>query len=145
MLGNPLHDLLLLRYGHTTQGFIIDTYEEPPDRREGKTDWTYEVTYKYSIPDGREFINETGIRSGKLPQELRPPLIQPYPVEVEYLPDEPHISRLKGSAPKSVTGWFLRKVVLGALVLILFLAVGIMLLRDALQQYRRSKNNKDTI
>jgi hypothetical protein len=61
-------------------------------------------------------------------------LREPYPVKVEYLPEHPEITRLRGERSGSVIGWGLRDLVLAPLLLIGFLMVGILILRDAILQ-----------
>jgi len=132
---NPFHEIGIIQQGKTTNGFIIETWEEPPERREGKLDWSHGGKYTYTLSDGRKYTGEIKIRSGRLREELRPPLMEPYPVEVEYLPDNPGISKLKGEGSGSVVGWVLRKIVLGPILLIGFLIPGILVLRNTILEY----------
>jgi len=134
LVGNPFHELAIIQQGKTTNGFIIETWEEPPERREGKLDWSYGITYEYYASNGNKYTGHTE-GSDKLPQKLRPPLMEPYPVEVEYLPDNPGISKLKGEGSDSVVGWVLRKIVLGPILLIGFLIPGILVLRNTILEY----------
>ena len=94
----------LIQGGKTAPGFIIDTWEEPIDTDAGATAWSHGATYTYRLPDGREF-ERTTYDSGRLKEEFRN-LVRPFPVEVEYLPDEPTISRIKGDGPSSILGIF---------------------------------------
>lgn len=136
LCGNPLDELALIRRSQTVQGFIVDVWEEPPERREGKLNWSHGATYKYYLPDGREFTKSTD-GSGRLKEELRPPLAQTYPVEVEYLPDAPTVSRIKGTGHDSFVEWFFYKVGLGIVLLALFTSPGIFLLRKGLRDFKR--------
>ena len=135
LAGNPFHEIAIIQQCKTANGFIIETWEEPPERREGKLDWSHGGKYTYTLPDGRKYTGEIKIRSGRLREELRPPLMEPYPVEVEYLPDNPEISKLKGEGSDSVVGWVLRKIVLGPILLIGFLIPGIFVLRNTILEY----------
>ena len=142
LAGNPFDDLALIRRGHTAQGFIVDTWEDAVDGEEGQTHWYHGAIYKYRLPEGREFTQRTKDKSGRLETELRD-LAQPFPVEVEYLPDNPAVSRIKGEGSPNLFDWLWRKAVLGSLLLALFLAPGFTMLRSAVRdfmQYHRTSN-----
>jgi hypothetical protein len=134
LCGNPLHELALIQRGETTLGFLIDTWEDVEEHDSGKFMWFHGGTYTYSLPDGRKFTQEAEQGSGRLKPELRN-LTCPYPVEVEYLPDKPTISRIKGSGHNSVLRWLILKIGLGSLFLILFSIPGIVLLRSAVHSF----------
>jgi hypothetical protein len=139
--GNPFDDFALIFRGQTTQGFIIDTWEEPQDTDKG-TMWFHGGTYKYRLPDGREFTQKSKGGTGRLREEVRY-LARPFPIQVEYLPDDPDVSRIKGSGSPNLFDWLWRKIGVGGLLLALFLAPGISILRSAVQdviRYRRSAN-----
>lgn len=74
--------------------------------------------------------------SGRLSAELAD-LKSPVPVEVEYVPAHPSVNRLKGEGSQSFAGWFLRTGLSG-LLLVLFLAPGVKLIRDGLTTLRAS-------
>ena len=128
-MGNPLHELALIQRGHVVAGSIVDTWEdaESPGERSG-TRWYHGVAYRYRLPDGREFTQHTKSRSGRLEAEFQN-LKQPYPIQVEYLPDNPTVSRIKGDGCGSGMEWFCWKIVLGGLLLAVFVSPGATLLR----------------
>jgi hypothetical protein len=91
---------------------------------------------------GREFKNRTRAGTGRLKPKFQD-LTQPVPIEVEYLPENPAVSRIKGDGSPTVLDWLWRKLGLGGLLLALFLAPGCMMLRDvirSLAQCRRTPN-----
>lgn len=135
MVDNPFDDLALICRAETVPGFIIDTWEEVDTGDEGGTYWSHGATYKYTLPDGNEVTQNTGFSSGRLKDELRD-LEQPYPIEVEYLPDSPDVSRIKGSGSPTIFDWVWRKAGLGSLLLAMFVAPGISVLRDGIRKYR---------
>jgi hypothetical protein len=136
LAGNPLDELALIRRAQVAPGFIVDTWEDAESGDEGGTHWSHGATYTYRIPDGREFTQSAAIRSGRLKEEFQD-LQQPYPIEVEYLPDNPTVSRIKGDGCESIMGWLLRKIGLGSLLLALLASPGIALLRNGVRDIRR--------
>jgi hypothetical protein len=136
--GNPLDELALIRGAQIAPGFIVDTWEEPDSGPEGGTLWFHGSTYHYRTPDGREFTQKTGDRSGMLKEEFQD-LQKPYPIEVEYLSDNPAVSRIKGDGCRSVMEWLWRKVGLGSFLLAMLLSPGIVVLRDGIRNMRIDK------
>jgi uncharacterized protein DUF3592 len=134
LVGNPFDDLALIRRGHTVQGFIVDTWDEPQNGDEGGTQWLHGAIYKFRLPDGREFMQRTKDGSGRLKAEFRD-LVEPVPIEVEYLPDNPDVSRIKGEGSSNLFDWLWRKVGLSSLLLALFLAPGFAMLRSAVREF----------
>lgn len=144
LVGNPFDDLALIRRGHTVQGFIVNAWEDAESGDEGGTQWLHSAIYKYRLPDGREFTQRTKDKSGRLRTELRD-LAQPFPVEVEYLPDNPEVSRIKGDGSLHLFDWLWRKLGLGSLLLALFVAPGFKMLLSAVRdfmRYHRTSNDR---
>ena len=135
-VGNPFDELALIQRGRTVSGFIVDTWENAESGDSGGTQWFHAVIYKYRLPDGREFTRRTKERSGRLKDEFRV-LTQPYPVEVEYLPDKPLVSRLKGDGSDSMFDWLWRNAGLGSVLLVVFLGPGIVMLRNGFRDIRK--------
>jgi hypothetical protein len=73
--------------------------------------------------------------SGQLKEKFRD-LQRPYPIEVEYLPNNPSVSRIKGDGSASITDWLWRKAGLGSLLLALFVSPGIILLRNGIRDLK---------
>jgi hypothetical protein len=142
LVGNPFDDLALIRRGHTVQGFIVDTWEDAESGDEGGTQWLHRAIYKFRLPDGREFMQRTKDSSGRLKAELRD-LAQPFPIEVEYLPDNPAVSRIKGDGSPNLFDWLWRKIGLGSLLLALFLAPGFAMLRSAVREFIQFRRTPD--
>ena len=135
LVGNPLHELALIRSAHAVSGFVVDTWEEPQDTDYG-TRWLHGATYKYYV-NGHEFLN-TAEGSGRLRIEFLE-LTEPYPVEVEYLPNKPEISRIKGDGSKSISEWLWRKVGFGGILLVAFLSIGFTIILNTIKTYKNSK------
>ena len=144
LLGNPLDELALIQRARTVPGWMIDTWEYCDGESDaGEALWYHGATYTYRLPDGREFTQTTGVRPGRLKDEFFD-LQQPYPVEVEYLPEDPTVSRIRGDGSDSVSDFIWRKVGLGGLLLAMFLLPGIVLLRNGVRDLRRSRKDLAT-
>ena len=129
-------ELTLMRNHETCKGYIIETWEDVTgEGDDGRTRWEHGVIYTYRLPDGREFTQGTR-DPGRLASEFQN-LSQPYPIEVEYLPDNPAISRPKGYGPNSIFSCF--KWVVFPLLL---LAFGVYLLWKGVSELRNQDNNK---
>ena len=141
-VGNPFDELALIRRAHTTPGFIIDAWEDVEDGARGEAHWFHAATYKYRLPDGREFTQRTRDYSGRLKDEFHD-LTQPHPIEVEYLPENPAVSRIKGEGSDGLIDWLWRKVGLGLVLLALFLSPGLVLLRNGCREILRLRAVKN--
>jgi hypothetical protein len=140
--GNPVDELALIRRAQVAPGLIVATWEEPSDGDDGGTHWFHEVTYTYRLPDGREFTQRTKSGSGRLKEGFRH-LQRPCSVVVEYLPDNPKVSRIKGDGCSTITEWLWRKVGLGLAVLALFATPGVLLVRDGVRELRHGGSLDD--
>jgi hypothetical protein len=117
--GNPLTELALIRRAEVTTGTLVETYEIEHDTDRGVYVRDAGI-YVYRLPDGREFRAYTRVPTGQLKEQQ----------QVEYLPDRPGLSRIKGDGCQTVTEWLWRKVGLGLLLLAALSAPGIMLIRS---------------
>jgi|GEM_PF-3175088 len=121
--------------------YIIETWEEMTGETDyGKLMWEHGGTYTYRLPDGREFTQYAG-GHGRLKPEFQD-LSQPYPIEVEYLPDNPTVSRIKGDGPNSIPSWLRTEVGYWAFFPLILLAFGVYLLWKAVSELRNQDNNK---
>jgi hypothetical protein len=128
-IGNPLNELALIRRAQIATGSLIETgeHEHESQNRVAIVD---DGLYTYRLPDGREFQTTTEAQTGQLNEQ----------VEVEYLPDNPAVSRVKGDGCASVTEWLWRKVGIGSLFLALCSSPGIILVKKGLRELRDAKS-----
>jgi len=134
LVGNPLDELALIRHAEVVEGFIVETGEEVGETDYGSTIWTHYARYTYRLPDGREFYQTTR-GTGRLSEEFYN-LQEPYPVEIEYHPDDPSVSRIKGDGSDTLFEWLWRKVGLGLLLLVIFLSPGVRMLWSGVRDLR---------
>lgn len=127
LVGNPLHELALIRRARTATGSLVETHEEEVETEYPRhIAWVDVGVYTYCLPDGREFKTCTRAPPGELEEEPT----------IEYLPGNPSVSRIKGTGCQSIGEWLWRKVGLGTLLLALFVSPGIVFLRAG---FRRRK------
>jgi hypothetical protein len=127
VLGSPLTDLALLRHAQVTTGSIIDASEEVGGGDDGPAVWTHTTLYTYQLPDGKRFTKQQ-VFSGRLREGLELPI----PAEVEYLPDDPETSRLKGTGSDTGPQWLFRTLLsLGFLTIAV--APGVYLLKTGVR------------
>jgi hypothetical protein len=98
LLRNPINELALIRRGVTAKGFIAD----PNDFYD----------YEFRLPNGQMVEGKTGVIAYYMPGSV---------VEVEYLPDNPAVNRIKGDGSSTVREWLWSNVGL----LILFFSPGV--------------------
>lgn len=94
----------LATHGITVHGYVVDVWEDATDNDSGGMSWSYGAEYTYRVDDGRVLKGHTS-GSGQAVYSL--PLgngALPIPILVEYLPDHPGVSRIKGERPDSLVG-----------------------------------------
>ena len=127
---NPLHELALIRRAQLTTGVLVDTYENEQEDNRGHVYFSDVGVYSYRLPDGREFKTSTRVPTRQLVEHQ----------EVEYLPNNPEVSRIKGDGCKSITEFLWRKVGLGSLLLAMFISPGIYLVKKAFSENMKNKD-----
>jgi tetratricopeptide (TPR) repeat protein len=125
IVGNPIDELALIQRAQVATCVLKDKYEEEVE--DERRIYLLNVgIYAFQTPDGREFQASTREPTGELAMQL----------EVEYLPEDPAVNRIKGEGCASVGEWLWRKLGLGSLLLAMFLSPGIVLLRDGIRDIR---------
>ncbi len=129
--GNPIDELNLILNAETTNGFIVDGWDDVDDNGEGKSEWTHRYIYEFYTSPGQKY---KGVEDGGGP--LMIDFEEPNPVDIEYLPDNPNVSRIKGSGCSSIWEWLWRKIGIGGIFLILIISPGFRLLKDGISEIR---------
>lgn len=119
LVGNPFNELALIRRGVTTTGLITDVREYEEDNGRGKAVFLHSFTYIFRPGAGQIITARTRDYSGRLPDKI------PHSIQVEYLPDNPAVSRIKTTGSSTVTEWLWRTVGIGGLLLAMSLSTGV--------------------
>lgn len=125
--GNPLNELALIRRAQVATGILVETYEDEREDYRGHVYFSDVGVYAYRVPDGREFKTSTRAPTGQLEEQQ----------QVEYLPDNAAVSRIRGDGCQTVTEWLWRRVGLGLFLLLLFCSPGIYLIETGLRDTKR--------
>ncbi|SRR5258707_988545 len=131
-LGNPFDDLALLRHAQVTHGQIIDISEDIESGDYGDDRTTSKATYIFQTETGQRLESTTPDYPSHAGADV-PSL--PMPVEIEYLPSKPSLSRIKGTGSQSIPEWVLRTF-LSLAMLCLFSSIGVMMFVHGVQQAR---------
>ena len=128
LAGNPLDELALIRRAQVATGSLVETHEHEEEDDRGHVYLSDVGDYAFRVPDGSDFKASTRVPTGDLKEQE----------QVEYLPDNPAVNRIKGDGCQSITEWLWRKVGLGSLLLTLLAGPGIVLLRHGVRDIRRT-------
>jgi len=135
-LNDAWQEFILMKSHETCSGYITETWEDMTgEADDGRLIWEWGVTYTYQLPDGREFTQYTR-HQGRLKSEFLD-LQEPYPIEVEYLPSNPTLSRITGDGPNSVPGWLRTEVGYRAFYPLILLIIGAYLLQKAVRELKK--------
>jgi hypothetical protein len=144
---NPVNEYLLITKSKTTNGFITkadeqDDIVETNDGRSSEQVFYYYYEYKFLV-NGKAFISY-GNEDGTLPDDLTNLAEKSFPIEVEYLPENPQISRVKGmpSGHTTVYEWLRYSVLMGVIVFLICSYFGFMSIRNGIKQYSNSNEKK---
>lgn len=124
--GWPLDEYRLIRGSEIAPGVITEAWEEQ-DQGDRGTMYRYGYAYRFTLPDGTHRTAEPPSHEGRIATHVGAS------VEVEYLPGDPDVSRIRGNGSASLLEWFLRKVVVGSLLLALMVAPAVAVGRKALK------------
>lgn len=122
LVGNPLHEIALIRRANIAPGFLVATHEDEQEDYRGHAYVSDVGVYAYRLPDGREFKTITRAPTGHLKEQR----------QIEYLPDNPAVSRIKGDGCQSVMEWLWRNAGLGSLLLAAFVSPGVIMIRNGM-------------
>lgn len=136
---NPVHSLALIRDAQIITGSVIDTYEDWDVSDDGIIDITHSVKYTFRSPDGREFTRWSGSFSNTVPEKYQN---LPTPVEIEYLPSDPSINRIRGEGAQSMTGWVIKDIVFNLIILSVFCTPGVLYAGVAVRECKRFWRSK---
>ncbi len=150
-IGDPYHDFLLITKATTANGFIIGSREQEDDGEHdgiGYQSFYVYYVYTFTTKDGKTIKDNASERSPESGY-LAEANVKPIPIEVEYIPSNPKINRIKGMTTQPTTIWGLIWR-FGLLVFFLIITYfgGIDDFRNTIKSYLREINetrNEDTI
>lgn len=123
IVGDPIDEFALIQNSKLATGILIDSYEVDTGDERGTV---YDVgVYKFSLPDGRKFKAYTKNSLGELEEQI------------EYLPSNPSINRIKGEGCQSIIEWIGEKIIGGGLLLAMFLSPGFILARNGIKEIKK--------
>lgn len=124
----PPNDLRLMREGVATTGHVLETHEDLDMGDDRRLHASHAFRYAFRLPTGQEVEAETRNRNGRLPPELRASQGWP-PIEVEYLPSDPSVSRILGEGAQHIGEWGCNTA-LALIALALLLWPGVVVVRS---------------
>lgn len=127
-VGNPVHELALIRNAKTIDAELVDTSEFDGEDERGNYYEGVNGAYLFRV-DGKEFYALSTQSHSRFDAIAL----------VEYLDDDPAVNRMKGDGAQSVSEWLWRKLGLGLVLAGFCLAPGIAQLRSAYIAHRRQR------
>ncbi|MDP1727974.1 MAG: hypothetical protein Q8M15_14410 [Bacteroidota bacterium] len=139
---NPFNEYKLITSSESTKGLITKVEPESDlveynDSRRSAVVYFYYYEFNFTLPNGK-FITSGGKEGGDIPNYLTNVDNVPYPVEVEYLTDNPEINRVKGmsSGNKTIYEWFRYPILMGVVVLLICSYFGYLIFKGGLKDYK---------
>jgi len=145
---NPYDEYLLITKAKIANGFIINVREYEgvvyvPESQGGGTEASTDYFYKYyfTTEDGKK-INDGSSELVDVPEFKGNPI----PIQVEYIPDNPKINRVKEMTNqcKTISEFIWQRIVIGGLLLLFLLSFGFILIRNAIKKYLMERNQVNT-
>lgn len=138
---NPINEYFLITKSQTIKGFITNAEEhgEDVEQDSGPSGIRYSFSYDYTftLPNGK-VINAYGTEDGsRLPEDMQDISSKPYKVEIQYLPDNPNVSRVKDFLwhNSTVYEWFRFNILLGLIISIACLYLSYVIIKVAVEKY----------
>lgn len=128
-IGNQLNELSLIRHGHTITGHIINCTEKLDTN-----DYPYHYCdYTFTLPDGRTFNSQSITMPGEVKEELAD-LKNPYPAEIEYIADNPEISKIKNTGSTNFFNWTWHTFGSGIIIIFILAFPGLLFLAEGIKE-----------
>lgn len=146
---SPVNDFNLITKSSIAKGQITSTQQETDvvETNDGRTSeqiYFYDYDYSFVLPNGK-IITARGSEPGEIPEHLMD-LDEPFPVQVEYLADNPNVSRIKGmdSNDTTILQWIRHRMVIQTIVFLFFCYWGFTFIRTGLKEYKSERANVTT-
>lgn len=131
--------------GYVTKAEEIKDYVEVYEGRKIEKTLDFNFEYTFTLPNGNN-VTSFGSEVGALPDILSNVSLKPYPVQVEYIANNPETNRVKATwtGEKSLFQWFRHKVIIGLLIFLAFCYWAYRVFKDGKKDYKTeiTKYNK---
>lgn len=135
---HPIDELRLITQSIETKGYVVKAEEYEEEVEDGnkagiRTSTYYE--YQFTIPNG-SIIKNGDILRDEIPDYLFNAKYDPYPVNIQYLQNNPKINRVKElSENQTILQWFRKTFFFGFLILLITSFIGYNIIKDAYKDY----------
>lgn len=143
----PINDYLLITKSTTTNGHItkveLDFEEvETNDGRSVDIAYFYSFEYNFKLPNGR-VIKGYGTEFRDLGNNLLDKEV-PFSVKIQYLAEDPQVSRVKGMASNDTTvlQWFRHRMIVQSIIFLFVCYLGYTGIRSGFRAYSNRKRNE---
>lgn len=141
---SPINDFNLITKSSIAKGQITSAKEETDvvETNDGRTSeqiYFYDYDYNFVLPNGK-IIAAWGSEPGEIPEHLID-MNEPFPVQVEYLADNPKVSRVKemDSNDTTILQWIRHRMVIQTIIFLILCYWGYTFIRDGLKEYKSEK------
>ncbi len=135
--GNSIDDLRLFFFSKSAKGKILRAWEEISKGDRDQLHLVYGIEYEFAVPSGEKILAKT-LEAPAWMKEHYQQIAYPYSAEIDYLPDNPQISRIAGDIGDSVLTWFWNEMGVGVMFLFAFLLPGVVLIKLAFLDVKNS-------
>ncbi len=135
---HPVDDLRLIINGKIVKGHITNAEEfsfEYETNKGVKTGYQHLCKYYFTTLNGNKII-DSAVFGGQVPEYLKNSNRKAYEVEIEYLPNNPRIHKIRDFDIMDFREWFIKKFLIGGALLVIFLSLGFVLIKKSIKQYR---------
>lgn len=99
---NPAKDLALAVNSRTVSGTVTEAFDDVHEDSNGNEHEDFEATYVYELPSGRKYKQTS---TSDFTDIFSADEQMPRAVEIEYVPEYPSVSRIKGTGSQSFNAW----------------------------------------
>jgi hypothetical protein len=124
--GKIFDELALIRHSNITPGSLVDTQKSESEDSYGNVAVDYGAVYIFHTNNGEEFKSYSDDTNDQK-------------VEIEYLPENPSVNRVKGYGCTSVQDWIWRKIVVGGVILAFLLSPGFIVIKKGIKEIKITK------
>jgi hypothetical protein len=143
LTGNPIKDLRLIVSGEIVKGYVTNAQEIPIEYETNngtKEGFQAVCKYYFTTIEGIKVVDSTAL-GGEMPDYLKGVERNPYQVEVQYLPSNPKNHKIRDFDFMDLREWFIKKVLVGGVLLVVFLSLGFSVIRSSIKEFKQDIRN----